>query len=59
MTMVERKINIIIAKNPKLINSFDRTKNHPLNILIYHSTTYKWIQQILLMIMVIYHYVIV
>ena len=24
------KINMIIAKNPQLINSFDRNKNHPL-----------------------------
>ena len=30
MPMVERRINLIIAKNPVLINSFDRNKNHPL-----------------------------
>ena len=30
MPMVERRINFIIAKNPSLINSFDRNKNHPL-----------------------------
>ena len=30
MPMVERRINFIIAKNPILINSFDRSKNHPL-----------------------------
>ena len=30
MTMLERRINIIIAKNPHLINSVDRNKNHPL-----------------------------
>ena len=30
MSMCERKINMIIGKNPKLINSFDRNKNHPL-----------------------------
>ena len=30
MSMVERRINFIIAKNPKLINSLDRNKNHPL-----------------------------
>ena len=30
MHMVERRIIFIIAKNPSLINSFDRTKNHPL-----------------------------
>ena len=30
MSMVERRLNIYVAKNPELINSFDRTKNHPL-----------------------------
>ena len=30
MPMVERRINFIIAKNPQLINTFDRNKNHPL-----------------------------
>ena len=30
MPMVERRINVIIAKNPQLINSIDRNKNHPL-----------------------------
>ena len=30
MSMLERRINIIIAKNPSLINSLDRNKNHPL-----------------------------
>ena len=30
MSMLERRINMIFAKNPKLINSLDRTKNHPL-----------------------------
>ena len=30
MSMLERRINIIIAKNPQLINALDRTKNHPL-----------------------------
>ena len=30
MPMVERRINFIIAKNPKLINSLDRNRNHPL-----------------------------
>ena len=30
MSMVERRINILIAKNPSLVKSFDRTKNHPL-----------------------------
>ena len=30
MPMVERWINFIIAKNPQLINSLNRNKNHPL-----------------------------
>ena len=30
MSMCERKINMNIAKNPHLINSLDRNKNHPL-----------------------------
>ena len=30
MSMVERRINIIIAKNPSLINKLNRDKNHPL-----------------------------
>ena len=30
MPMVERRINFIIAKNPKLINSLNCNKNHPL-----------------------------
>ena len=30
MDMCERKINMIIAKNPQLINSLDRKINHPL-----------------------------
>ena len=30
MSMLERRINFIIAKNPQLINALDRTKNHPL-----------------------------
>ena len=29
MSMLERRINMIIAKNPQLIKSLDRTKNHP------------------------------
>ena len=29
MSMCERKINLKIAKNPQLINSLDRNKNHP------------------------------
>ena len=30
MSMLERRINFIIARNPRLINSLDRNKNHPL-----------------------------
>ena len=30
MSMLERLIKMIIAKNPQLINSLDRNKNHPL-----------------------------
>ena len=30
MSKVERRINFNIAKNPHLINTLDRTKNHPL-----------------------------
>ena len=30
MPMLERRINFIIARNPQLINSLDRNKNHPL-----------------------------
>ena len=30
MCMLERRINMIIAKNPQLINSLDRNKSHPL-----------------------------
>ena len=30
MSMLERRINFIINKNPELINIFDRNKNHPL-----------------------------
>ena len=30
MPMLERRKNFLIAKNPKLINSLDRNKNHPL-----------------------------
>ena len=30
MQAIEIKLNIIIAKNPKLINSLDRNKSHPL-----------------------------
>ena len=29
MSMCERKINMNIARNPHLINSLDRNKNHP------------------------------
>ena len=30
MSMLERRMNYIIIKNPKLINALDRNKNHPL-----------------------------
>ena len=30
MSMCERKINMTVARNPLLINSFDRNKNYPL-----------------------------
>ena len=30
MNVCERKINMNISKNPKLTNSLDRNKNHPL-----------------------------
>ena len=30
MQSVERRMNLIIAKNPQLINLFTRNKNHPL-----------------------------
>ena len=30
MSMVERHINLNIAKNPDLISTLDRNKNHPL-----------------------------
>ena len=30
MPMVERRINFNIPKNPTLLNSLDRNKNHPL-----------------------------
>ena len=30
LSMLERRINFIIARNPKLINCLNRNKNHPL-----------------------------
>ena len=30
MSMIERRLNIIIAKNPSLVKSLDQTTNHPL-----------------------------
>ena len=30
MSMLERKINFIISKNPQLINALNRYKNHPI-----------------------------
>ena len=40
MQSVERRINMIIAKNPQLINLFDRKKNYPL-IENYSHITYN------------------
>ena len=31
MSMLERRINMVIAKNPSLIKSLDIEENHPLN----------------------------
>ena len=36
MSMLERRINFIIARNPQLINCLNRNKNHPL-IRIYSN----------------------
>ena len=43
MHAVEKKLNMIIAKNPQLMNSLDRSNNHPLlkNLLTYHLITNK------------------
>ena len=30
MSLCEKKINLMIARNPHLINSLNRNKNHPL-----------------------------
>ena len=30
MSMTERRLNIIVAKNPSIIKSLDQTTNHPL-----------------------------
>ena len=30
MSMCDRRLNLILAENPHLINSLDRNKNHPL-----------------------------
>ena len=30
MSMIERRLNIIIAKNSSLVKSLDQTTNHPL-----------------------------
>ena len=30
MSMIERRLNIIIAKNPSLLKSLNQTTNHPL-----------------------------
>ena len=31
MSMLERRINMITARNPQFLNSLDRNKNHPLH----------------------------
>ena len=36
MSMLERRINMIIAKNPQLLNALDGTKNHPLIRKFFH-----------------------
>ena len=36
MSMLERRINMIIAKNPQLINLLNCNKNHPLIRKYYH-----------------------
>ena len=36
MSMLERRINYIINKNPELINDFDSNKNHPLIRKYFH-----------------------
>ena len=44
MSMCERQKNLIIAKNPKLINLLDRIKTHPLKKnFTYHLITNKCI----------------
>ena len=30
MSMIERRFNIIFARNPSLVKSLDQTTNHPL-----------------------------
>ena len=40
MSMREIKMKITIAKNPQLINSLDRNKNHPL-VKRYSSTPFN------------------
>ena len=41
MSMLERRINFIIAKNPQLIDSFNRYKNHPLIRKYSHINEYN------------------
>ena len=36
MPMLERRMNFIIARNPQLINTLDRNKNHPLIRKYFH-----------------------
>ena len=62
MQAIELKLNMIIAKNPQLINSLDRTKitSTYKNIFSYnHLITNKCTYQILQMIMIISQTVIV
>ena len=40
MSMLERRINFIIAKNPPIINSFGWNKNHPLIRKYSHISEY-------------------
>ena len=41
MSMLERRINYIIIKNPKLINVFDRNKSHPIIRRVFQLKQYN------------------
>ena len=41
MSMLERRMNYIIIKNPKLINVFDRNKSHPLIRRVFQLKQYN------------------